>query len=380
MAEPTPSQGWRPRPKGRAVQQDSGPAPVQIPRWLDTGAAIAWRLLLVALAIYVLGLVVQRLLVVVIPVALAAMVATVLVPPAHWLRRHGARPAVATWIVFLVGIALITGLFVWLVPTVSGQVTTLQHSAAHGINQVKHWLITGPLHLSRDELQHDIDRLSRDARMHASGFALQGATIALEVAAGLLLTLVTTFFFVKDGKRLARTTMQLFGRQRAAELPELGTLLWRTLTGYVRGTTINGLVNGTVIGIGLYLLGVPLSLPLAVLTFFGAYFPIVGSFLSGAVAALVALAANGPVSALAVVGLTVLIHNLEGYLVGPLVLGRSVELHPLAVLLVIAVGGVIAGIVGAFLAVPTAALVTTTVRFFRQTDLPVTEPPPETVE
>jgi predicted PurR-regulated permease PerM len=146
--------------------------------------------------------------------------------------------------VFLVGIALLVGLFLWLVPTVSDQVTTLRHSAAHGVNQVKHWFITGPLHLSRHELQHDIDRLSRDARTHASGLALQGATIALEVAAGLLLTLVTTFFFVKDGERLARSAMQLFGRRRAAELPELGTLLWRTLTGYVRGTTINGLVNG----------------------------------------------------------------------------------------------------------------------------------------
>ena len=188
---------------------------------------------------------------------------------------------------------------------------------------------------------------------------------------------MTTFFFVKDGEQLARSTMQLFGRRRAAELPELGTLLWRTLTGYVRGTTINGLVNGAVIGVGLYLLGVPLSLPLAVLTFFGAYFPIVGSFVSGAVAALVALAANGPVSALAVVGLTVLIHNLEGYLIGPLVLGRSVELHPLAVLLVIAVGGVIAGIVGAFLAVPITALVTTTVRFFRRMDPQVTVTAPD---
>jgi predicted PurR-regulated permease PerM len=256
-------------------------------------------------------------------------------------------------------------------------VTTLRDSAGHGVNQVKHWLATGPLHISRRELNHDFDRLSKDARAHASGLALEGATIALEVAGGLLLTFVTTFFFVKDGDRLARSAIQLFGRRRAEELGELGSLLWRTLTGYVRGTTINGVVNGVVIGVGLYLLGVPLSLPLAVLTFFGAYFPIVGSFVSGAVAALVALAANGPVSALSVVGLTVLIHNLEGYLVGPLVLGRSVELHPLAVLLVIAVGGVIAGIVGAFLAVPVAALVTTTVRFYRRMQPEVTVPPPD---
>jgi len=375
MAEPTPSQGPRPRRTRRDAPPESGTAPVQIPRWLDTGAALAWRLLLVAIALYVLVLVLERMLVIVVPVALAAMLATVLAPPANWVRRHGVRPAIATWIVFLVGMALLAALFLWLVPTVHDQVTTLRHSAGHGVNQVKHWLVTGPLHLSRRELNHDLDRLSKDAGAHASGLALEGATIALEVAGGLLLTFVTTFFFVKDGDRLARSAMQLFGRRRAEELGVLGALLWRTLTGYVRGTTINGLVNGVVIGVGLYLLGVPLSLPLAMLTFFGAYFPIVGSFASGAVAALVALAANGPVSALSVVGLTVVIHNLESYLVGPLVLGRSVKLHPLAVLLVIAVGGVIAGIAGAFLAVPVAALVTTTVRFYRmQPEVTVPQP------
>src|SRR5262249_55212239 len=153
--------------------------------------------------------------------------------------------------------------------------------------------------------------------------------------------LVTTFFFVKDGERLFRGAIRVWGRRRSGDLLELGTLVWRTLSGYVRGTTINGIVNGVLMGLGLYLLGVPLSVPLGVLTFFGAYFPIVGAIASGAVAALVALAANGPVTALVVVGLTVLIHNLEGYLVGPLVLGRAVHLHPLVVVLAIAAGGVV---------------------------------------
>lgn len=349
--------------------------PARVPRWLDTGASFAWRFLLVAAALYVLGLVAERLLVVVVPVVLAAMLATVLAPPAHWLRRHGVRPAIATWVVFLVGLGLLAALFLWLIPTVRSQSESLGHSAGHGVNQVKHWLVNGPLNLSRRQVDHDFRQLGRDARQRASGFAWQGATIAIEVAGGLLLTFVTTFFFVKDGDRLARGAMRLFGRRRADELPELGALLWRTLTGYVRGTTVNGVVNGVLIGTGLHVLGVPLALPLAVLTFFGAYFPIVGSFVSGALAALVALAANGPVAALAVIGLTILIHNLEAYLVGPLVLGRSVELHPLAVLLAIAAGGVIAGIVGAFLAVPVAALVTTTVRFYRQLEPEVVAPP-----
>ena len=353
----------------------TGPTPAQIPRWLDTGASFAWRFLLVAAAGYVLSLVVERVLVVVIPVALAAMLTTVLVPPVRWLRSHSWPPALATWAVFLLGFTVLGALVAWLVPTVRDQLDPLSRSAGHGVDQVKHWLVTGPLHLSRRQVNRDLEQLRKDAQSHATGAALQGATIALEVVGVVLLTIVTTFFFVKDGERLARGAVQVWGRRRADELIELGSLLWQTLTGYVRGTTVNGIVNGVLIGTGLYILGVPLALPLAVLTFFGAYFPIVGSFASGALAALVALAANGPVAALVVVGLTILIHNVEGYLVGPLVLGRSVQLHPLAVLLAIAVGGVIAGIAGAFLAVPATALATTTVRFYRRME-PDGEPRP----
>jgi len=130
-------------------------------------------------------------------------------------------------------------------------------------------------------------------------------------------------------------------------------------------TTINGLINGTLMATALLILGVPLALPIGVLTFFGAYFPIVGSVATGTLAALVALASQGPVAALVVIGITVLIHNLEGYLVGPLVLGRAVHLHPLAVLLALAAGGVIAGIVGAFLAVPVTAVAVTTIQYYR---------------
>jgi predicted PurR-regulated permease PerM len=374
MAEPT-----RPTPSRlrRNDRPAGGPAPARIPRWLDTGAAVSWRFLLVVAAIYVLTIVLGRLLIVVIPVVIAAMLATVLGPPAHWLRRHGWPPLLATWAVFLVAIALVGALLYWMIPTVSDQVSRLGSSAGHGIDDVKNWLVKGPLNLSRTQVNRDFDQLGKDARTHASGYALEGATIALEGAGALLLTLVTTFFFVKDGDRLFRGAIRIWGRRRADELPELGGLVWQTLSGYVRGTTINGLVNGALMGVGLYLLGVPLSLPLAVITFFGAYFPIVGAVTSGALAALVALAANGPVTALVVVGLTVLIHNVEGYLVGPLVLGRAVHLHPLVVLLAIAAGGVTAGIIGAFLAVPLTAVATTIVRFYRRMEPEVVSAQPE---
>jgi predicted PurR-regulated permease PerM len=350
---------------------DSGASdtgPVRVPRWLEQSTAIAWRLLVLAAAIYVTAIMLDRLLVVVVPLVVAAMLTTVLAPPAQWLRDRGWPPALATWAVFLVAFLVIGGILAWLIPTVGDQVDSLQKSADSGIDEIKHWLITGPLELGKHRVNHDINQLGDEVSSRAGGLALQGATLVLELLVGLLLSLVTCFFFVKDGDRIAGAAVRLAPPTRAAELRILGRRSWATLTGYVRGTTINGLVNGVVMGIGLAVLGVPLALPLAVLTFFGAYFPIIGSVVTGGIAALVALAALGPVTALVVIGLTVLVHNIEGYLIGPLVLGRAVHLHPLAVLLALAAGGVIAGIVGAFLAVPVTAVAVTIFGYYREGD------------
>jgi predicted PurR-regulated permease PerM len=148
----------------------------------------------------------------------------------------------------------------------------------------------------------------------------------------------------------------------------IGTRAWTTLSGYVRGTAINGLVNGILMALGLVLLGVPLVPAIGVLTFFGGFFPIVGAFVSGAVAALVALVAKGPGTALLVVGLTVVIHHVEGYLVGPFVLGRALRLHPVVVLLALAAGGTVAGVLGAFIAVPVTAVTVAIVDELRRPD------------
>ena len=269
---------------------------------------------------------------------------------------------------FLLALLVAAGLIAWLIPAFGSQVDSLQKSANSGIDEIKHWLVTGPLQLGRHEVNRDIDQLGDEINSRAGGLAVQGATLLLELLVGLLLSLVTCFFFVKDGQRITDAALRLAPSTRTSELRILGRRSWATLTGYVRGTTVNGLVNGVVMGAGLLILGVPLALPLAVLTFFGAYFPIVGAVVTGGIAALVALAALGPVTALVVIGLTVLVHNIEGYLVGPLVLGRAVHLHPLAVLLALAAGGVIAGIVGAFLAVPVTAVAVTIFDYYRQGD------------
>ncbi|HEY0400114.1 MAG TPA: AI-2E family transporter, partial [Acidimicrobiia bacterium] len=164
-------------------------------------------------------------------------------------------------------------------------------------------------------------------------------------------------FFVKDGNAMSDWFLEQLPPSSAVTLQAIGARSWQTLTGYVRGTAVNGLVNGALMSVGLLLLHVPLVPVIAVLTFFGGFFPIVGAFVSGGVAAAVALVAKGPGTALLVVGLTVVIHHVEGYLVGPIVLGRAVRLHTVVVLLALAAGGEVAGVFGAFVAVPLTAVV-----------------------
>jgi len=240
-----------------------------------------------------------------------------------------------------------------------------------GIDRVQNWLVRGPFNLSRRDVKRDFDNFGASFKSHAGGFAVRGATLVGEIAADVLLSLVLTFFFVKDGDRIAASFLRLVPPTRKADAREVGTRIWATLSAYIRGTAINGLVNGSLMTASLVVIGVPLAVPIGVLTFFGGFFPIVGAIAVGALAALVALVAKGPVAALVVVGVTIVIHNVEGYLVGPLVLGRAVKLHPVAVLLALAVGGVLAGIIGAFVAVPTAAVVAATFDYYRPAIEPI---------
>jgi predicted PurR-regulated permease PerM len=336
-----------------------------VPEWLDRAAAVSWRLLIVAAALLFVLLAISRVLVVVVPVIIALFLSTVLVPPAQWLRRRGWRPALATCAVFLLALLALAAVAALLTPIVAHDTSSLRSSTNGGIHRVQNWLVRGPFHLKRKDVKKDFDNFGESVKSHAGGFAVRGATLVGELIAGTLLTLVLTFFFVKDGERFAASFLRLVPPGRKADARELGARTWATLSGYIRGTAVNGLVNGALMTLGLFIIGVPLAAPIGVLTFFGGFFPLVGAITVGALAALVALVAKGPVAALVVVGVTIVIHNVEGYLVGPFVLGRAVKLHPVAVLLALAVGGVLAGIVGAFVAVPTAAVIASAFDYYR---------------
>jgi len=329
----------------------------------------------VAAALLFVLLAISKVLVVVVPVVVALFLSTVLVPPARWLRRRGWSPALATWAVFLLALLVLAAIVALLAPNVAHDGTAVRNSANGGIGRVQNWLVRGPFHLSRPDVKNDFNKFGDSLKSHAGGFAVRGATLVGEIVADVLLSLVLTFFFVKDGERMAASFLRLVPPNRKADARELGARTWATLSGYIRGTAVNGLVNGSLMTVGLVIIGVPLAAPIGALTFFGGFFPIVGAIVVGALAALIALVAKGPVAALVVIGLTVVIHNVEGYLVGPLVLGRAVKLHPVAVLLALSVGGVLAGVIGAFVAVPTAAVIAAAFGYYRpvEPELPVAE-------
>jgi putative heme transporter len=389
------------------------PEPRHVPAWLETATGIAWRVVVVVAAGFVIVVALSRLTVVVVPIIGALFVSAILVPPARWLRRHRWPPLLATWAVFLSAAAIVFGIGAWLVPRVADQWDPLRQSLAQNVDDTRNWLIDGPLHLSPSQ----VDRYAAEAKDiiagnrsptrapsgsgatatppatsppatsppatgpsgsggsggtgsglgGTSGAAVIGGRILRGAASGLrllvhflaavILTLVISFFFVKDGNSMSDWFLDQLQPSSAATVRAIGTRSWLTLTGYVRGTAVNGLVNATLMSIGLVILHVPLVPVIAVLTFFGGFFPIVGAFVSGGVAAAVALVAKSPATALLVIGLTLIIHHVEGYLVGPVVLGRAVRLHTIVVLLALAAGGERAGVLGAFVAVPLTAVI-----------------------
>jgi predicted PurR-regulated permease PerM len=326
---------------------------------LSVVAAFAWRFLVIVGALVVLVAAFERLALVVLPVIVALFLAAILVPPARWLQRHRWPATAATWAVFLGALICVVGGATLVIRPVADQLPALGHTISQGADRLQRWLIDGPLHLSPDEVHSNVDRLR--AEFGARGGTLvrgvvAGASLLVEVVAATLLTAVLTFFFVKDGDDITNWIVGLVPEQHQGRVRAIGRVSWETLGGYLRGTAVNGAVNAILLAIGLILLRVPLVAPITLLTFVGGFIPLVGAIVSGALAAVVALVTRSPATAVVVVGLTVVIHNVEGYLVGPLVLGRAVHLHPVAILLALTTGTVIAGVIGTFLAVPTLAV------------------------
>lgn len=337
------------------ADQRQGVAP-----WLQTAAAVSWRVLALSAALVVVILLLAELSLIVLPLIIALLLTTVLGPPAWWLQRRGTPPAAAAGLVVVAAVVGFFGLFGVLVPTAVTEFRDFGDELTRGWEDVVDWLVQGPFGLSPSDVGDLFDQAGVQLRENAGTITtgvLTGAVAALEFVVALVLTVVILFFLVKDADPIVawlRDRIPFAGR---ADVRAGAHRAWRTLGGYIRGAAIVALADAVGIAIGLVVIGVPLVFPLAFLTFVGGFFPIVGAVVAGLVAVLVALVSGGLVDALLVLAVVVGVQQLESNLLQPVVMGRAVRLHPLVVLVALTSGGVLAGIVGAFLAVPVTAVV-----------------------
>lgn len=350
------------RPGEATAQQGSAESVHPLVR---VGAAWTWRLLVLFAGLLTLGYVVSKLESVVIPVALALLFAAFLMPAVDNLHRRGV-PRSAAVLVALVGTIGIVGAilsfvvqqFVEGLPDLSDQFTT-------SVTKAQEWLTQGPLHFSEDQIRHAGDNVVKAIQSNQEALtsgALTTATVIGEIFAGAFLTLFTLVFFLYGGNQVWEFVTRIIPKNTRGRVRLAGRQGFNSLVHYTRATVAVAAVDAIGIGAGLAILGVPLALPLASLVFVGAFIPIVGAFVTGFLAVLVALVTKGLLTALIVLGIIVGIMQLEGHVLQPLLLGRAVRLHPLAVVLAITTGIVLAGIVGGLLAVPIVAFLNTAIR------------------
>ena len=323
---------------------------------------LAWSALGVLALMVVAGLLLRELALVVIPLILALFPATLLMPVTRLLERRKVPRTLAAVLTLLGGLLLLGGIAAGTVTLVVTQLPDIVDSAGEGIDGLEEQVrrvVPGFEVPALDELRQRIQEQILDPDEGASAAATQFLRMtlgAVEVVAGVLLLVVILFFYLKGGRSLAEGFVGFVAPASRERIMVLAEEAWDTLGAYFRGQLLVALSDAVFIGLGLLLLGVPLALPLAVLVFFGGLFPIVGAVATGALAVLVAFADAGPGVALAVAGLVLAVQQLEGNVLEPLILSNVIDLNPLTIVLVITLGAVVLGVLGAFLAVPTAAI------------------------
>jgi putative heme transporter len=338
-------------------------------------AAWSWRLLVIFAAVIAVLWLIKRLEVIFVPLALATMVAALLLPAVDFINRRGVPRGVAVALMLLSGFAVVGGILTFVVSQFVEGVPALAEQVGQSIEGLGNWLANGPLHVGDDQIKQAregaLEALRNNQEKVTSG-ALSTAGTVTEIVTGALLVLFTLIFLLHGGRNIFGFVTKIFPANVQERVRDAGRAGFRSLIGYVRATFLVALVDAVGIGAGLAIMGIPLALPLASLVFLGAFIPLVGAVIAGFLAVVVALIAKGWIFALFALGLVIAVQQLEGHVLQPLVMGRAVSIHPLAVVLAIAAGGVTAGIVGALLAVPAVAFLNSAVRVLLARD-PVAE-------
>ena len=335
-----------------------------------TAAAWALRFIIVVAATAILLYLLKWVWMGLLPILLALIVSTVLWPPVRWMRDHKVPASLATFITLIGFFGIIGGIFAAMAPTVKSQGSELVRQTEQGLNQIVDWLKERDLEvLEPEQIQQTVDQVTAFAKGQASNIAsgvFSGLGAIASVGTTLALTLVLTFFFLKDGDRFLPWVRKYTGVRAGWHLTEVCIRSWNTLSGFIRTQAIVSGVDAIFIGLGLLFLGVPLWPVLAVITFFAGFIPIVGAISAGALAVIIALVSNGFMNAVFVLILIIAVQQLESNVLSPILQSQAMGLHAAVVLLAVAVGGTLFGIVGAFLAVPVAAVAAVWLRYWAE--------------
>ncbi|MGI9008555.1 MAG: AI-2E family transporter [Streptosporangiaceae bacterium] len=343
-----------------AVSEPDGAAGYAVPPLLRNSAAWCWRLLLVAAVLYLAFKIADALRLLVIPLIAALLLCALLQPLTALLRRAGLPGLAATWCTVLLTMAVLGGIGTLIANRVQADYPMLAAELRRTANEVQAYLSGPPFRLKGIRLDQISGRVISYLTQHKSvvtGAVVTGGRYFIEVLTGFILTFFITFFLLKDGRKIW-TWLSSGLRPRARRRARLaGDAAWQALVAYVRGTTVVAAIHAVFIGLALWLIGVPLAIPLTILVFLAAYIPLVGILVVGALAIVITLATKGWIAAVILLAVFLAENQIESHLLQPLVVGRIVRLHPLAIIVVLAVGGIVAGIPGAIVAVPAAAVI-----------------------
>lgn len=367
--EPVTTRADIPPPPSYAPVVAAKPDPVSAVPWgMRVAGEAAWRLLVLGGLLWVLMRVISAVQLVVMSFVIALLITALLQPTVVRLKGFGVPRGLATALTAIAGFVLM-GLVGWFVVwQVMENIDDLSNRVTDGINELKQWLLNSPFHVTEDQI-NDIAKSLSDAvgsnTQEITSAGLQGVTVMVEFLTGMFLAMFSTLFLMYDGSKIWQWTLKLVPAQAREGVAGAGPRAWHTLTAYVRGTVLVALIDAIFIGLGLYFLDVPLAVPLAVFIFLGAFIPLVGAVISGALAVVVALVTQDVFTALMVLLVVLGVQQIEGHVLQPFILGRAVRVHPLAVVLAVAIGGLVAGIGGAVVAVPLVAVTNTVVGYLR---------------
>ncbi|GAA2140472.1 AI-2E family transporter [Glycomyces algeriensis] len=346
-----------------------------VPTGLAVGAAWSWRLLIIGAAVAIFLYLLSYVTTVVIPVAISFLLAAMLQPPAAWLIRKGWNKSLASIFMLVAGLAAVGAILTFVVQQFIAGIPDFYDSIVTGLKDAQAWLESGPYGLNGAQVAEIVaniqDNITSWYDENQQAIVQTGVDVATSTASGLgnfatglFLVLFTTYFFIRDGRKIWTFLTGMLPRTASEPLRYAGGAGWSTLVQYMRTIVVVAAVDAIFIGLGLYLLEVPLWLPLTTLIFLGAFIPIIGATISGIIAVVVALVGtpNGLVTALIVLGIVLAVQQLESNLLQPFLMSRAVKLHPLAIVLAVTAGGFVWGIIGALVAVPILAIVNGTVR------------------